>query len=176
MSNSDAVNTAVNTIVTEVFTQTQSELIRFTGIIAAVFLIVFVPTIVLILKDRKDRRKEDVAFRNSQLEHEKLIMSVITNNTDALISMKETTINIKEANDRIKQLFDLSNASDKETGIIIGKIGVAVKEMLKNQDKMDNKLTHLLILLNVRVDKENQGRQLSNCADRQAQSQKGKKP
>ncbi|MCL1986408.1 MAG: hypothetical protein FWG64_00325 [Firmicutes bacterium] len=125
-----------------ILSQTQSELIFFAVIIMSTLIV----GLRVVVKSNEKRDKV-----NQELQ--KQLLEVITGNTTALTSVKESALENGKVMARILERLDLANTQSKEIGENLAKIKVTSKVLLQNQIEMTHKLDDILILQNVEKSK-----------------------
>lgn len=129
-------------VIDDVVNKTQNDVILFTIIIMIALVIFFIPFYVVLTKNKKQSRKDD-------LEEEKIVLDVISNNTEAftilrstLTSQNQTLINLlKDINAENKIVTEKMLALKSNQLNIHDKLSELFEYENKINDEIDDKLT-----------------------------------
>lgn len=143
------MSSEAQSVLEQVTTKTQSELILFFIILAVVLMVLIVPLYTLILKDRKEKNKQESDRLGQYMEREKRIIEVVTANTEVMASLKTTldrdgkatTASIERVHDRLDKLVETDTTL---MGAII-KSQASQDEATRHHDIIKSDLKALLI-------------------------------
>ena len=127
-------------ILDEVARQTNSELILFFIVVAAILLTVFLPFYRMLSKERKERLSQDNLRQDKYLEREKHIITVITLNTEAIVGLK-TTLELTSTSTlasftRIHERLDEQSRKISEQSTVIANVKTTLEAVVQNQQAM----------------------------------------
>ena len=105
-------------VVSQVANKTDNDVILFTIIILIALVVVMLPLYRIILSGRKFEKESENSRRENELDEKKLIISVVTSNTDVMSQLKATLetigINTNSALARIHDRIDACAATTAE--------------------------------------------------------------
>lgn len=139
--------------------KTQSELIIFFVILVVAMIVVFLPLYSLVIKDKRQKNTLESNRDNKFIEREKLIIQVITSNTEVMAGLKATlessgvstsaAIRLihKKMSEIDEKINDLSVASTKTT--------TQIDRMLNNQSKIEDTVDRTLLIVDSFAKKSN---------------------
>ena len=78
----------------EIANGTQNDVIVFSVVLVVALILVMVPVYRMMLGSRKEKREEENARRANELDEKKLILSVVTSNTEVMSQLRSTMENL----------------------------------------------------------------------------------